>query len=180
MVRDARRRRLVRERQGPIRPTRGRALPGHLVRRDLRVFLDSALQARQLYPARACAAGDRCGLRARAGVRRRRPLAVMAIANLALAAVPLVFFELVPAPINPAIGFDGLLIGAVAAAGGIAMYSLGRAAARVPYAIVAMALAMLATVPLASHMREDASSISTYRNLANAVRPYLAPDCTLA
>ena len=114
------------------------------------------------------------------GLRRRRLLAVIAIANLALAAVPLVFFELVPAPINPAIGFDGLLIGAVAAAGGIAMYSLGRAAARVPYAIGAMALAMLATVPLASHMREDASSISTYRNLANAVRPYLAPDCTLA
>ena len=114
------------------------------------------------------------------GLRRRRLLAVIAIANLALAAVPLVFFELVPAPINPAIGFDGLLIGAVAAAGGIAMYSLGRAASRVPYAIGAMALAMLATVPLASHMREDASSISTYRNLANAVRPYLAPDCTLA
>ena len=114
------------------------------------------------------------------GLRRRRLLAVIAIANLALAAVPLVFFELVPAPINPAIGFDGLLIGAVAAAGGIAMYSLGRAAARVPYAIGAMALAMLATVPLASYMREDASSISTYRNLANAVRPYLAPDCTLA
>ncbi|WP_333649300.1 phospholipid carrier-dependent glycosyltransferase [Candidatus Binatus sp.] len=114
------------------------------------------------------------------GLRRRRLLAVIAIANLALAAVPLVFFELVPAPINPAIGFDGLLIGAVAAAGAIAMYSLGRAASRVPYAIGAIALAMLATVPLASHMREDASSISTYRNLANAVRPYLAPDCTLA
>jgi 4-amino-4-deoxy-L-arabinose transferase-like glycosyltransferase len=113
-------------------------------------------------------------------LRRRRLLAVIAIANLALAAVTLVFFELVPAPINPAIGFDGLLIGAVAAAGAIAMYSLGRAALRVPYAIGAMALAMLATVPLASHMREDASSISTYRNLANAVRPYLAPDCTLA
>ncbi len=48
------------------------------------------------------------------------------------------------------------------------------------FAIGALALAMLATVPLAARVREDASSISTYRNLANAVRPYLAGDCTLA
>ena len=72
MVRDARRRRLARECAGPVGPTRGRALPGHLVHRDLRVFLDSPLQARQLYPARACAARDRCGIRPRAHARARR------------------------------------------------------------------------------------------------------------
>jgi hypothetical protein len=60
------------------------------------------------------------------------------------------------------------------------MYSFGRPASRVPYAIAALALTMLATVPLAASVREDASSISTYRNLATTVRPYLAGDCTLA
>src|ERR1017187_5516758 len=113
-------------------------------------------------------------------VSRRRLLAVVAIANLAIAAALFVFSELVLAPINPALGVGGLLIGAVLAAGAIAMYSLGRAASRAAYPIGAIALAMLATVPLAERVREDASSISTYRNLARAVQPYLAGDCTLA
>ena len=113
-------------------------------------------------------------------VSRRRLLAIVAIANLVLAAGVCVFFELILAPINPAVGFDGLLIGAVLAAGAIAMYLLGRTASSVPYGIGALAVAMLATVPLAARVREDASPISTYRNLANAVRPFLAGDCTLA
>ena len=111
---------------------------------------------------------------------RRRLLAVVAIANLAIAAVIFVFSELVLAPINPELGVDGLLIGAVLAAGAIAMYWLGRASSRAPYAIGAIALAMLATMPLAARVREDASSISTYRNLARTVEPYLTGDCTLA
>jgi 4-amino-4-deoxy-L-arabinose transferase-like glycosyltransferase len=111
---------------------------------------------------------------------RRRLLAVIAIGNFVLAAALFVFFELARPPINPALGFDGLLISGVLAAGAIAMYALGRAAPRVPYAIGALALAMLASVPLAARLRADASSISTYRNLANAVRPYLAGDCALA
>ncbi len=60
------------------------------------------------------------------------------------------------------------------------MYALGRDASRVPHAIGALAVAMLATVPLSARIREDASSISTYRNLARAVQPYLAGDCSLA
>ncbi len=121
---------------------------------------------------------------------RRRLLAIVAIANLVLAAALLLFFELARPPINPALGFDGLLIAGVLAAGAIAMYALGRTASRVQwggppcppssFAIGALALAMLATVPLAARVREDASSISTYRNLAMAVQPYLAGDCTLA
>ncbi len=111
---------------------------------------------------------------------RRRLLAVVAIANLAIAAVIFVFSELVLAPINPELGVDGLLIGAVLAAGAIAMYWLGRASSRAAYAIGAIALAMLATMPLAARVREDASSISTYRNLARTVEPYLTGDCTLA
>jgi 4-amino-4-deoxy-L-arabinose transferase-like glycosyltransferase len=111
---------------------------------------------------------------------RRRLLAVVAIANLAIAAVIFVFSELVLAPINPGLGVDGLLIGGILAAGAIAMYSLGRASSRAAYAIGAIALAMLATTPLAARLREDASSISTYRKLARTVEPYLAGDCTLA
>jgi 4-amino-4-deoxy-L-arabinose transferase-like glycosyltransferase len=111
---------------------------------------------------------------------RRRLLAAVAIANLAIAAVIFVFSELVLAPINPGLGVDGLLIGGAVAAGAIAMYALGRAASRAAYAIGAIALAMLATMPLAARVREDASSISTYRNLATTVAPYLAGDCTLA
>jgi 4-amino-4-deoxy-L-arabinose transferase-like glycosyltransferase len=115
-------------------------------------------------------------LRAIETASRRRLLAIVAIPNLALVAAILIFFAVAPVRIV----FDGLLIGVVVAAGAIAMYALGRSASRVPYAIGAVALAMIASVPLAARLREDASSISTYRNLANAVRPYLAGDCSLA
>jgi 4-amino-4-deoxy-L-arabinose transferase-like glycosyltransferase len=111
---------------------------------------------------------------------RRRLLAVIAIANLFLAGGLFIFFEVALAPINPTLGLDGLLIAAVLGAGAIAMYSLGRTASRLPFAIGALALAMVIAVPLASRVREDASPISTYRNLADAVRPYLAGDCALA
>ena len=111
---------------------------------------------------------------------RRRILGFIAVANLAVAAILLVFFELARAPINPKLGADGLLIGGVLAAGAIAMYWLGRESSRVPYAIGAIAIAMVAAAALAERAREDASSISTYRNLARSVAPYLAGDCTLA
>jgi 4-amino-4-deoxy-L-arabinose transferase-like glycosyltransferase len=111
---------------------------------------------------------------------RRRLFGTVAIANLVLAATIFVFFELAREPILPALGAEALLIAAVLAAGSVAMYALGRTASRVPHAIGAFALAMLVTVPLSARLREDASSISTYRNLANAVQPYLTGDCTLA
>ena len=113
-------------------------------------------------------------------VRRERFLAVVAMANVVLAAALLAFFEVAPAPIKQALGMDPLLIGAALTAGAIALYALGRTASSVPYAIGALALAMLATAPLAARLREDASSFSTYRNLANAVQPYLSGSCTLA
>jgi 4-amino-4-deoxy-L-arabinose transferase-like glycosyltransferase len=113
-------------------------------------------------------------------MRRRRLLGVVAIANLLLAAGLFVFVELGLAAMNHALGLDGMLIGDVLAAGAIAMYLLGRTALSATYAICALALATLATVPLAGRLREDASSISTYRKLANATRPYLIGDCTLA
>jgi 4-amino-4-deoxy-L-arabinose transferase-like glycosyltransferase len=111
---------------------------------------------------------------------RHRHLVIVAIANLVLAAAVFIFVELAAAPINPALKVDGLLIACVLAAGGLAMYAFGRTASRASYAIGALALSMLAMVPLAARVREDASPISTYRNLAKAVLPYLSGDCALA
>ena len=111
---------------------------------------------------------------------RHRLLAVIAIANLILASGLLMFFEVALAPINRVLGLDGLMIAAVLAAGAIAMYALARTASGAPFAIGALALAMVITVALAARVREDASPISTYRNLADAVQPYLTDDCALA
>ena len=111
-------------------------------------------------------------------VRRRRLFAVVAIANVILAAALLAFLAVVPTSIKHALGFDALLIATVLTAGAFALNALGRTESRV--AIAVLALAMLATVPLAARVREDASSISTYRDLAHAVQPYLAADCALA
>lgn len=111
---------------------------------------------------------------------RRRLFAVVAIASVILALAIAVFSVRATAPANPALGADALLIASVLTAGAIAAYLLARSASRGRYAIAALALAMLATVPLSNRARNDASSISTYRNLANAVRPYLSGDCTLA
>jgi 4-amino-4-deoxy-L-arabinose transferase-like glycosyltransferase len=119
-------------------------------------------------------------LRALTDASRRRLFALIAIANLVLASAVFIFVELARRPINAALGSDAVLIAAVLAAGAAVMYALGRNASRVPHAVSALALAMLATVPLSARIREDASSISTYRNLARTVQPYLAGNCALA
>ena len=111
---------------------------------------------------------------------RRRLLAVVAIANLLLALAGVVFFETVMRPLNPPLALDGFLISLAVAGGGVVMYALGREATRAPYAIGAIAIAMLATIPLTNRAREDAAPWSTYRNLAHIVQPYLASNCVLA
>ena len=111
---------------------------------------------------------------------RRRLFAVIAIGSVALAVGIIVFFERALAPMNAPLGFDGLLVAAVLASGAIAAYLLARAPSLSSYSIALLATAMLATVPLSARVREDASSISTYRNLANAARPFLADNCALA
>ena len=110
---------------------------------------------------------------------RRRLLAGFAIANLIFAIAVLVFFEAVLRKINPAFALDGFLVSFIVGGGGLLMYALGRESSRLPYAIGAIALAMLAMVPLTNRAREHASFISTYRNLAHIVQPNLARDCIL-
>jgi 4-amino-4-deoxy-L-arabinose transferase-like glycosyltransferase len=114
-----------------------------------------------------------------AATSRRRLLAGFAIANLIFAIAGLVFFEAVLRKINPAFALDGFSVSFIIAAGALLMYALGRESSRLPYAIGAIALAMLAMVPLTNHAREHASSISTYRNLAHIVQPNLARGCIL-
>jgi 4-amino-4-deoxy-L-arabinose transferase-like glycosyltransferase len=111
---------------------------------------------------------------------RRRLLASVAIANLILALAGIVVLGIVLRPINPSLALDGFLVSIAIAAGGVLMYALGREAERARYAIGALALAMLAIVPLTNRAREDAAPWSTYRNLAHIVQPYLAGDCALA
>jgi 4-amino-4-deoxy-L-arabinose transferase-like glycosyltransferase len=110
---------------------------------------------------------------------RRRLIAGFAIANLIFAIAGLVFFEAVLRKINPAFALDGFLVSFVIASGGLLMFTLARESSHVPHAIGAIALAMLATIPLASLAREHASSISTYRNLAHMVQPFAERDCIL-
>jgi 4-amino-4-deoxy-L-arabinose transferase-like glycosyltransferase len=111
---------------------------------------------------------------------RHRLFAAVAMANLLLGAGIVIFSEHALAPINPALDFDGLLIAVALAVGSSTAYVLARAPSLSRYAVAALTIATLATVPLSARMREDASSISTYRNLASAARPYLTDDCTLA
>jgi 4-amino-4-deoxy-L-arabinose transferase-like glycosyltransferase len=111
---------------------------------------------------------------------RRRILAGFAIANVIFALAAVVFFATVMRPRNPSLALDGFLLALMLGGGAILMYAFGRETARVPLAICALTLAMLATVPLTARMREHLSSLSTYRNLAHIVQPYLARDCVLA
>ena len=123
-------------------------------------------------------------LRALDDASRRRLFAVIAIANLVLVAAVSSYFSNSCAPsINPALGFDGLLIGGVLAAGAIAMYALGRTASRLPYAIGALALAMLVTVPLAARLRETRlrfPRIATWREPFSPISPATARSPRIA
>jgi 4-amino-4-deoxy-L-arabinose transferase-like glycosyltransferase len=119
-------------------------------------------------------------LSALATASRRRLLAGFAIANMILALVAILVFATVMRPMNPSLAVDGLFLALIIASGAILMYALARETSSVPYAITAIAVAMLAAVPLTASMREHASSLSTYRNLARIVQPYLARDCVLA
>ena len=119
-------------------------------------------------------------LSALATVSRRRLLASFAIANVILAIAAIVVSATVMRPINPSLAVDGFLLALVIAGGAILMYTLAHQTPRVSYAIGAIALAMLAAVPLTTRMREHASTLSTYRNLAHTIEPYLSGDCVLA
>jgi 4-amino-4-deoxy-L-arabinose transferase-like glycosyltransferase len=111
---------------------------------------------------------------------RRRILSWFLGVNFALAAVGILVLGKFLRPVDVELADDGIFLAILLVAGAAAMYLLGRGASSVPYGIGAIAIAMLATVLLGNRAREDASSLYTYRNLANAVLPYFATNCTLA
>jgi 4-amino-4-deoxy-L-arabinose transferase-like glycosyltransferase len=110
---------------------------------------------------------------------RRRLLAIFAIANVVFGLAGVVFFETVVSPINASLALDGFILGLGLLAGGVLMYALGRDSKWMLEAIGAIALVMLAMIPVSNYAREHASSISTYRNLAHIVQPFAARDCIL-
>ncbi len=106
-----------------------------------------------------------------------------AIANILIALIAAIALALALYPLYPALAIDWMLIAAVIAIGALLMYTIARIPSRTPYAIAALAIAMATTIALAERAREDAAPLSTYRNLARAVVPYLSADdnqCTLA
>ncbi len=104
---------------------------------------------------------------------RGRLLKYFAIANVAIAAVATIALAVALRPTHPALAQFGILIAVAIAFGAISMYANGRDPAGTYYGIGALAIAMIVTIVLAEKARDAASSLSTYRNLARTVAPYL-------
>jgi 4-amino-4-deoxy-L-arabinose transferase-like glycosyltransferase len=114
---------------------------------------------------------------------RARLLKYFALANVAIAAVAALALALRIHPQHPALALDGILVALAIAVGALSMYANGRISGRINYGIGAVAIAMVITIMLAEKARDDAATISTYRNLARQIEPYLNGDdgeCTLA
>ncbi|MGH7815113.1 MAG: phospholipid carrier-dependent glycosyltransferase [Candidatus Binataceae bacterium] len=134
------------------------------------------------FPALAIAAGAGLQELGRGGAMRwRRFMGWFAIVNAAVAASAAIGIAVALGRAHPALARDGIAIAAAVAAGAILMWAIARGgAARAPYAIGAMALAMVATIAFAAQARSDAAPLVSYRNLARAAAPYLQPGCALA
>jgi len=114
---------------------------------------------------------------------RVRMLKYFAIANVSIALIAAIALAIALYPLYPALAIDAMLIAAVIAIGALLMYAIARVPSRTPYAIAALAIAMATTIALAERTRDDAALLSTYRNLARTVVPYLGADnnqCALA
>ncbi|MDO8433495.1 MAG: phospholipid carrier-dependent glycosyltransferase [Candidatus Binatus sp.] len=114
---------------------------------------------------------------------RIRVLKYCAIANAAIATIAAVALAVALHPTHPALAQTGILVAVAIALGAASMYALGRAGNRINFGIGALAIAMALTIALAEKARDDAASLSTYRNLAHAVEPYLGAagsECALA
>ncbi len=113
--------------------------------------------------------------------RVRRILVGFAALNVAVAAVAITVFAKAPSLIGgAAIARDAIVIAAVIAAGAIIAALLARRGTKPAGAIAALAVAMVLVFAVGERLRIDAAPQNTYRNLARAVAPYLAPGCVLA
>ncbi|HUO06595.1 MAG TPA: phospholipid carrier-dependent glycosyltransferase [Candidatus Binataceae bacterium] len=134
------------------------------------------------FPPLAIAAG--CGmaqLAASGGLLWRRIIARTAMLSGFIAVVGAAVIMIVVYPKQPELARDGILIALALAAGAAVMYAIGRrGVAHAPYAIGAMAMAMVAAAGVSSRARMDAAPMVSYRELARAAAPYLKTGCELA
>jgi 4-amino-4-deoxy-L-arabinose transferase-like glycosyltransferase len=118
-------------------------------------------------------------LRAMASEARRRLLlsfvAINAVATLAAGALALMFLY----PVHPSLALDGCLVSAFVVIGALFMYGTARDEGRVGYGIAALAIALVAVLGFGERARRDAGPLTTYRDLAAVVRPYLHSGCVL-
>jgi 4-amino-4-deoxy-L-arabinose transferase-like glycosyltransferase len=118
-------------------------------------------------------------LRAMAMEVRRRLLFWFVAVNVAgaLAAVALALKLLYP--VHPSLALDGCLVAAFVVVGALFMYGTALDEGRVGYGIAALAIALVAVLGLGERARGDAGPLTTYRDLAAVVRPFLHAGCVL-
>jgi len=102
-------------------------------------------------------------------------LAVNAIGAIAGAAVVYGFVNRA----HPALAQDAVIVALFIVVGAIMMYGTAHDQGRVGYGAAAMALAMIATLGLGERARRDVAPLTTYRDLASIVKPYVQGGCVL-
>jgi 4-amino-4-deoxy-L-arabinose transferase-like glycosyltransferase len=102
-------------------------------------------------------------------------VAINAAAALAAVALALKFLY----PVHPSLALDGCVVAAFIVVGALFMYGTARDEGRVGYGIAALAIALIAVLGFGERARRDAGPLTTYRDLAETVRPYLHSGCVL-
>jgi 4-amino-4-deoxy-L-arabinose transferase-like glycosyltransferase len=111
----------------------------------------------------------------------RRILVRFAALNAAIAVIAVAVLTGAPWLVGGwTVARDAIVIAVLIAAGAGAAALLTPRGSRPGRAIGAIAIAMLLAFAAGERMRADAAPEHTYRNLAHALSPYLAPGCVLA
>ncbi len=118
-------------------------------------------------------------LRAMAAEARRRLLLWFVTINAAAALVSVALALKFLYPVHPSLALDGCLVAAFVIVGALFMYGTALDEGRVGYGIVALAIALVATLGFSERARRDAGPLTTYRDLAATLRPYLHSGCVL-
>jgi 4-amino-4-deoxy-L-arabinose transferase-like glycosyltransferase len=100
--------------------------------------------------------------------------------NFALAIVAIVVLWNFVRPIDIKLAEDGILCAILLVAAALVLDVLGNSQQYLFAGIIFFAVMMTMVDGVSGFAREDAAPRVTYRNLARAVRPYLARDCALA
>ncbi|HYL58529.1 MAG TPA: hypothetical protein VEU51_06630, partial [Candidatus Acidoferrales bacterium] len=115
----------------------------------------------------------------RDSARRRVLLHRFTVINTALAASAIFIAYRFVAPVQPALARDGVELAVGLAVGAVTMDLVANRTRFAAYAFLAIAVTMFNAARLGERARGDAAALYTYRNLAHAIQPYLAPDCII-